>query len=99
MIFTTRPDTLFGASFMAIAARPSAGPRRRPKDPALAAFIDECQRTGTAQEAIETAEKLGYDTGLRAVHPFDPGWRAAGLRRQFRADGLRHRRHFRLPGA
>ena len=41
----------------------------------LAAFIDECRRTGTAQEAIEKAEKLGFDTGIRAIHPFDPTWR------------------------
>jgi leucyl-tRNA synthetase len=75
LIYTTRPDTLFGAHFMAIApdhplARSAAG-----EDPALAAFIEECRRKGTAQQAIETAEKLGYDTGIRAVHPFDPAWR------------------------
>ena len=44
------------------------------KNPALAAFIAECKRSGTAQEAIEKAEKLGFDTGIRAVHPFDPTW-------------------------
>ena len=43
-------------------------------NPALAAFIAECKKIGTAQAEIETAEKLGFDTGIRAVHPFDPSW-------------------------
>ena len=41
---------------------------------AAAAFVEECKKIGTAQEAIDKAEKLGFDTGLRAVHPFDPNW-------------------------
>ena len=44
------------------------------KNPALAEFIAECKRQGTAQEVIETAEKQGFDTGIRAMHPFDPAW-------------------------
>ena len=44
------------------------------RNPELAAFIAECKRHGTAQEIIETAEKQGFDTGIRAVHPFDPAW-------------------------
>ena len=48
--------------------------RRRAKNPALAEFIAECKRHGTAQEIIDTAEKQGFDTGIRAVHPFDPAW-------------------------
>ena len=44
------------------------------QSPALAAFIAECKRHGTAAEIIETAEKQGFDTGIRAVHPFDPNW-------------------------
>jgi leucyl-tRNA synthetase len=74
-IYTTRPDTLFGAKFMAIAPDHPlslAGARR---DPELAAFIEECRRIGTSAAAIETAEKKGYDTGLRALHPFDEKWR------------------------
>ena len=43
-------------------------------NPQLAAFIAECKRRGTAQAEIDTAEKLGFDTGIRAIHPFDPGW-------------------------
>jgi leucyl-tRNA synthetase len=74
-IYTTRPDTLFGAKFMAIAPdHPLAGAAAK-RDPALAAFIDECRRMGTSAAAIETAEKRGYDTGLKVLHPFDPGWR------------------------
>ena len=74
-IYTTRPDTLFGAKFMAIAPdHPLAGAAAR-HDPKLAAFIEECRRMGTSVAAIETAEKKGYDTGLRVVHPFDAGWR------------------------
>ena len=74
-IYTTRPDTLFGAKFMAIAPdHPLAGAAAK-RDPALAAFIDEARRIGTSVAAIETAEKRGYDTGLKVHHPFDPGWR------------------------
>jgi leucyl-tRNA synthetase len=73
-IFTTRPDTLFGASFMAIAAdHPLAG-ELAAKDPKLAAFVEECRKTATTAEALETAEKKGYRTNLEAVHPFDAGW-------------------------
>jgi leucyl-tRNA synthetase len=73
-IFTTRHDTLFGARFMAVAPDHPLARSAAAKDPALAAFIEECKRTGTAQEAIEKAEKLGYDTGIRAKHPFDEAW-------------------------
>jgi leucyl-tRNA synthetase len=74
-IYTTRPDTLFGAKFMAIAPdHPLAGAAAK-RDPALAGFIDECRRIGTSVAAIETAEKRGYDTGVKVHHPFDPGWR------------------------
>ena len=74
-IYTTRPDTLFGAKFMAIAPdHPLAAAAAR-HDPKLAAFIEECRKVGTSVAAIETAEKKGYDTGLRVFHPFDPDWR------------------------
>ncbi|HKG77119.1 MAG TPA: leucine--tRNA ligase, partial [Beijerinckiaceae bacterium] len=74
-IYTTRPDTLFGARFMAVATDHPLAKAAAEKNPALAAFIENCRRKGTAQEAIETAEKLGFDTGIRALHPFDPDWR------------------------
>jgi leucyl-tRNA synthetase len=74
-IYTTRPDTLFGAKFMGVAPdHPLAAAAAR-HDPKLQAFIEECKRVGTSLAAIETAEKKGYDTGLRVVHPFDPAWR------------------------
>ena len=73
-IFTTRPDTLFGAKFVAIAANHPLAGELAAGNPALAGFIAECNRMGTSEAAIETAEKKGFDTGLRAVHPFDPEW-------------------------
>ncbi len=73
-VFTTRHDTLFGAKFMAIAPDHPLAQAAAKKNPKLAAFIAECKRHGTAQEIIDKAEKLGFDTGIRAIHPFDPGW-------------------------
>jgi leucyl-tRNA synthetase len=73
-IFTTRPDTLFGAKFMAIAADHPLASAAALKNPKLADFIAESKRHGTAQEIIDTAEKVGFDTGIKAVHPFDPSW-------------------------
>ena len=72
-VYTTRPDTLLGASFAAISAdHPLA--RALEADPAVAAFVAECRRGGTSAEAIETAEKMGFDTGVRVKHPLDPNW-------------------------
>ncbi|RFB78032.1 leucine--tRNA ligase [Methylovirgula sp. 4M-Z18] len=73
-IYTTRPDTLFGAKFMAIAPDHPLATKAAQNDPKLQAFIDECRRMGTSVATLETAEKKGYDTGIRAVHPFDPSW-------------------------
>ncbi|QRE75279.1 leucine--tRNA ligase [Methylobacterium aquaticum] len=73
-VYTTRPDTLFGAKFLAVAAdHPLAAAVAR-DTPALQDFIAECRRMGTAQAAIDTAEKLGFDTGLRVRHPLDSSW-------------------------
>ena len=74
-IYTTRPDTLFGAKFMALSPDHPLATAAAKHNPALAAFIAECKRIGTAQEVIDKAEKLGFDTGIRATHPFDPGWK------------------------
>ena len=74
-VFTTRPDTIFGASFTAIAADHALALALAERDPALASFAEECRRTGTAAADIETQEKRGYDTGLSVVHPLDPDWR------------------------
>jgi leucyl-tRNA synthetase len=73
-VFTTRPDTLFGAKFVALSPDHPLAAAAAKTNPALAAFIEECRRTGTAQADIETAEKMGFDTGITAAHPFDPSW-------------------------
>ncbi|MCA3594106.1 MAG: leucine--tRNA ligase [Methylobacterium sp.] len=72
-IYTTRPDTLYGASFMAIAADHPLAKSAAAKNPELAAFCEECRRMGTSQAVLETAEKKGFDTGIRALHPLLPG--------------------------
>jgi leucyl-tRNA synthetase len=74
-VYTTRQDTLFGAKFLAIAADHPLAAEAARSDPGLARFIAQCRQGGTSVAAIETAEKKGYDTGLRAWHPFDPEWR------------------------
>ncbi|SHI14338.1 leucine--tRNA ligase [Bradyrhizobium erythrophlei] len=74
-VFTTRPDTLFGAKFMAIAPDHPLAQAAAAKNPKLAEFIAEAKRHGTAQEIIDTAEKQGFDTGIKAIHPFDPDWK------------------------
>ena len=73
-IYTTRPDTLFGASFVALAPEHPLAKKAAANNAHLAAFIDECRKMGTAQEAIDKAEKKGFDTGIRVSHPFDPNW-------------------------
>ncbi|MBM3617582.1 MAG: leucine--tRNA ligase [Alphaproteobacteria bacterium] len=70
-VYTTRPDTLFGMSFLAIAANHPLSLELAEKDAELAAFIKECEGLGTSEESIEKAEKKGYDTGLRVTHPFN----------------------------
>ncbi len=72
-IYTTRPDTLFGASFCAISANHPLAQEMAKGDDDLQKFIAECNKTGTSEAAIETAEKLGYRTALKALHPFVPG--------------------------
>ncbi|MGE3986966.1 leucine--tRNA ligase [Pseudorhodoplanes sp.] len=73
-VFTTRPDTLFGAKFMAIAPDHPLAKAAAAKNAELASFIDECKRRGTSQAEIDTAEKMGFDTGIKAIHPLDPTW-------------------------
>ena len=70
-VFTTRPDTLFGASFLAVAPNHPLAEALAARDAKLRDFVAECNRMGTSEAAIETAEKLGYDTGIKAAHPFD----------------------------
>ncbi|MFG1414403.1 leucine--tRNA ligase [Xanthobacter sp. VTT E-85241] len=70
-VYTTRPDTLFGASFLALSPDHPLTTALAAKDDALAAFVVACKKGGTTAEAIETQEKMGYDTGLKVVHPLD----------------------------
>ncbi len=70
-VFTTRHDTIFGASFLALSPEHPLSGALAESDVELAAFIRECQQAGTSAEAIERAEKRGYDTGLKASHPFE----------------------------
>ncbi len=73
-VYTTRPDTLFGASFLAISADHPLALHVADSNPDVAAFADECRKAGTSLAALETAEKKGIDTGLKVRHPFDPDW-------------------------
>jgi leucyl-tRNA synthetase len=73
-VFTTRPDTLFGASFVAIAADHPVAREMAATVPELAAFIAECKRGGTTAAELETAEKLGFNTGLSVEHPLRKEW-------------------------
>jgi len=69
-VYTTRHDTLFGATFCAVAADHPLAKEAAARDPAAAAFVAECHSMGNSEAVIERAEKKGYDTGFRARHPF-----------------------------
>ena len=71
-VYTTRPDTMFGASFLAIAADHPVAQKMAANAPALQDFIALCKKGGTTAADIETAEKLGFNTGLSVEHPLDP---------------------------
>ncbi len=71
-VFTTRVDTLFGMSFVAVAAEHPLAAAAAARDPAAAAFVAECRSMGTSEAALETAEKRGFDTGFTVRHPFLP---------------------------
>jgi leucyl-tRNA synthetase len=73
-VYTTRPDTLMGASFVGISPDHPIAKAMEQGNPELAAFLKEARKGGTTEEAIETAEKLGFDTGIRVKHPLDPNW-------------------------
>jgi leucyl-tRNA synthetase len=73
-VFTTRPDTLFGASFVAIAADHPLAQSLAENAPRLQDFIADCKKGGTTAAEIETAEKMGFNTGLSVEHPLDPAW-------------------------
>ncbi len=68
-VFTTRPDTLMGATYVAVAAEHPLAQEAAQNNPQLSTFLTECSKTQTAEAALETMEKLGMDTGLTAIHP------------------------------
>jgi leucyl-tRNA synthetase len=70
-VFTTRPDTIFGASFVAVAADHPIAQQLAAERADVADFVELCRRGGTTAAEIETQEKLGFDTGVTATHPFD----------------------------
>jgi leucyl-tRNA synthetase len=74
-VYTTRPDTLFGASFIALSPDHPLTEILAARDPRVADFVARCRKGGTSEAEIETAEKLGFDTGLEVEHPFDRAWR------------------------
>ena len=73
-VYTTRPDTLYGASFVGVAPDHPLAQQLAASNPAAAAFIEACRKGGASEAEIETAEKIGFDTHLTVVHPFDPNW-------------------------
>ena len=73
-IYTTRPDTLMGASFVGISSDHPLAKALAEKNPEVAAFRTQCAKGGTTEEALEKAEKLGFDTGLTVQHPLNPDW-------------------------
>ncbi|MFD2190386.1 leucine--tRNA ligase [Pistricoccus aurantiacus] len=68
-VYTTRPDTLFGVTYMAVAAGHSLARAAAQDNPELAAFIEECARGGTSEADMATMEKRGMETGFQAIHP------------------------------
>ncbi|MDC0564909.1 leucine--tRNA ligase [Amylibacter sp.] len=73
-VYTTRPDTLFGASFAAISCDHPLAKELEKNNADIANFNLECRQIGTTQEALETAEKKGYNTGITVTHPFNKEW-------------------------
>ncbi|SFR20152.1 leucine--tRNA ligase [Poseidonocella sedimentorum] len=73
-VYTTRPDTLGGASFVGISPDHPLAKHLERDNPEIAAFNAECRKGGTTEEALEKAEKRGFDTGIRVRHPFDTSW-------------------------
>ena len=68
-VFTTRPDTIYGATYMAVATGHPLAAEAAGESPAVAAFIEECRRTETSEASLETAEKQGIAIGRNAIHP------------------------------
>ncbi|CRK75294.1 leucine--tRNA ligase [Nereida ignava] len=73
-VYTTRPDTLLGASFVGISPDHPLAKQLEEDNADLAAFNAECRKGSTTEEALEKADKMGFDTGLRVRHPLDTSW-------------------------
>ncbi len=73
-VFTTRADTMYGPTFAAIAADHPLAKVLTAERPDIAAFCEECRRRGNTEAEIDTAEKLGFDTGIKVTHPADQTW-------------------------
>ncbi|SLN42735.1 leucine--tRNA ligase [Roseisalinus antarcticus] len=73
-VYTTRPDTLMGASFVGVSPDHPLARQLERHSPEVAAFCAEARKGGTTEEALEKAEKLGFDTGIKVRHPFDTSW-------------------------
>ena len=73
-VYTTRPDTLLGASFVGISPDHPLAKQLEKNNPEIAAFCAECRKGGTTEEELETGEKMGFDTGIKVRHPFDTAW-------------------------
>jgi leucyl-tRNA synthetase len=73
-VYTTRPDTLLGASFLGISPDHPLTKELEKSNPELAAAVAQMRKGGTTEEALEKAEKLGFDTGLKVCHPLDDTW-------------------------
>ncbi len=73
-VYTTRPDTLMGASFVAVSPDHPLAKQLERHNHEVADFVADCRRIGTTEEALEKAEKKGFDTGIRVRHPFDNAW-------------------------
>ena len=95
-IFTTRPDTIFGATFIAISVdHPMCRDLQKNKD--FIKFKEQCLKVGTTEEALANAEKIGYKTNFNAKHPFIKEKKNTNLCSQFRFNGLRNRSYIWLP--
>ena len=74
-VYTTRPDTLYGASFVGISADHPLADALAAKDPKVAEFVAKCRQGGASEAEIEAGEKYGLDTGVTVSHPFNPDWK------------------------
>ncbi|MFK7941721.1 MAG: leucine--tRNA ligase [Paracoccaceae bacterium] len=77
-VYTTRPDTLMGASFVGVSPDHPLAKALEADNPEVAAFCAECRTMGTSEADLEKADKKGFDTGIRVKHPLDPNWELPG---------------------